>query len=194
MKISEEVISTSTPMSIIDSVEFKDVPADVDTLENENSVNQFAFQVQIYASKDIVTKDGFVVAKAGDKLTNANGKAVAATAYIGVKGDADLNMICDSRDASVVLAWYANVQTGGSNSMFFEDERTKEYPVLDDFAAFLADVDNEKDADNSIKLKDQRKLTSSDASFILSYYAKLSTGSVAGKDTWKGELGDYAKD
>jgi hypothetical protein len=181
-------------MSIIDSVEFKDVPADVDTLENENSVNQFAFQVQIYASKDIVTKDGFVVAKAGDKLTNADGKAVAATAYIGVKGDADLNMICDSRDASVVLAWYANVQTGGSNSMFFEDERTKEYPVLDDFAAFLADVDNEKNADNSIMLKNQRKLTSSDASFILSYYAKVQTGSAATKDTWKGELGDYAKD
>ena len=194
VKLSEEIVSTTAPKSIMDSVEFKDVPADVDTLEKENSVNQFAFQVQIYASKDIVTEDGFVVAKAGDKLTNADGKAVAATAYIGVKGDADLNMICDSRDASVVLAWYANVQTGGSNSMFFEDERTKEYPVLDDFAAFLADVDNEKDADNSIKLKNQRKLTSSDASFILSYYAKVQTGSAAAKDTWKGELGDYAKD
>lgn len=194
VKLSEEIVSTTAPKSIMDSVEFKDVPSDVDTLEKENSVNQFAFQVQIYASKDIVTEDGFVVAKAGDKLTNADGKAVAATAYIGVKGDADLNMICDSRDASVVLAWYANVQTGGSNSMFFEDERTKEYPVLDDFAAFLADVDNEKDADNSIKLKNQRKLTSSDASFILSYYAKVQTGSAAAKDTWKGELGDYAKD
>ena len=114
---------------------FKDVPADIDTLENENSVNQFAFQVQIYASKDIVTKDGFVVAKAGDKLTNADGKAVAATAYIGVKGDANLNGVVEIADATKVLTYYAYI--GASMDAALTADPTSDYEKL---AFFLADV------------------------------------------------------
>ena len=192
--VGEEILVPGEVVDIIDSIEFKDVPADVAKLLTNDGVNQFAAAIQIYASKDITAADGTVVAKAGDKLTNVNGSPVAAPAYIGVKGDANLDMKCDSSDASVVLSWYANSQTGGDTSRFTtENVVVDEYPILDDFAAFLADVDNENDSANYVTLKNARNIDAKDASYILAYYAKVSTGSPAGRDTWNGELGEFGK-
>ncbi len=192
--IKQDVLEAGKLVDITDSVEIKDVPADVAKLLTNDGVNQFAAAIQLYATKDITAADGTEVAKSGDKLTFANGAPVAVTAYIGVKGDANLDMKCDSSDASIVLAWYANSQTGGDTSRFTsENVVVDEYPILDDFAAFLADVDNENDSANYIMLKNERKMNSTDASFILAYYAKVSTGSPAGRDTWNGELGEWGK-
>ena len=198
LEISKELVSETPVTDIAGSVEFKDVPADVYSLVTaDGTVNQFAAQVQLYASKDIVTADGFVVAKAGEKLTNANGSAVSVTAYVGVKGDANLDMKCDSADASDVLAWYAAMQTGGDAEKVQFSSNTilvKANPVLDDFAAFLADVDNENDSRNYVMLKPERKIDSADASNILAYYSAVMTGEEAGRETWNDVLGEYAKD
>ena len=197
LEISKELVSETPVTDIAGSVEFKDVPADVYSLVTaDGTVNQFAAQVQVYASKDIVTADGFVVAKAGEKLTNANGSAVSVTAYVGVKGDANLDMKCDSADASDVLAWYAAMQTGGDAEEVQFSSNTilvKANPVLDDFAAFLADVDNENDSRNYVMLKPERKIDSADASNILAYYSAVMTGKEAGRETWNDVLGEYAK-
>ena len=186
--ISDVKVGESYIQDILSSVEFKDVPADVDKIVNGEDGNQFAGQVQLYASKDIVTQDGFTVAKAGDKIVDMDGKPVTATVYIGVKGDANLDMVCDAVDASIVLAWYAKGQTGQ-----IDDETTfapasnllvKDNPELDNLAAFLADVDNEGDENNHILTKTGRGLNSTDASKILVYYSKVQTGAEPGKATW----------
>ena len=186
--ISDVKVGESYIQDILSSVEFKDVPADVDKIVNGEDGNQFAGQVQLYASKDIVTQDGFTVAKAGDKIVDMDGKPVTATVYIGVKGDANLDMVCDAVDASIVLAWYAKGQTGQ-----ITDETTfapasnllvKDNPELDNLAAFLADVDNEGDDNNHIFTKTERSLNSTDASKILVYYSKVQTGAEPGKATW----------
>ncbi len=194
--VSQEVIIKGDVVDITKSIEFKDVPADVFKLINTDNVNQFAAQIQIYATEDITAADGTVVAKAGDALKNVDGSSVSATAYIGVKGDASLDMKADSIDASVVLAWYAKISTGGvpgeiqfSNN----DLLVQNNPVLDDFAAFLADVDNENDSANYVTLKTARTIDSKDSSNILAYYAQLMTGAKAGRDTWNNVLGEYGK-
>ncbi len=194
--VSQEIIIKGEKVDITKSIEFKDVPADVFKLINTNNVNQFAAQIQIYATEDITAADGTVVAKAGDALKYVDGSPVSATAYIGVKGDASLDMKADSIDASLVLSWYAKVSTGGvpgeiqfSNN----DLLVQNNPVLDDFAAFLADVDNENDSANYVTLKTARTIDSKDSSNILAYYAQLMTGAKAGRDTWNNVLGEYGK-
>ena len=190
--VGEEVLDKGTVVDMTDAVEFKDVPADVFKLINTNNINQFAAQIQLYATKDITAADGRVIAKVGDALKNADGSAVSVTAYIGVKGDADLDMKADSADASTVLIWYANMMTGkkpaetqfSNNTALVQTD-----PMLDEFAAFLADVDNETDIRNYVVLKPERTIGSDDASFILIYYSKLMTGSGAGRETWNETLG-----
>ena len=190
--VGEEVLDKGTVVDMTDAVEFKDVPADVFNLINTNNINQFAAQIQLYATKDITAADGRVIAKVGDALKNADGSAVSVTAYIGVKGDADLDMKADSADASTVLIWYANMMTGkkpaetqfSNNTALVQTD-----PMLDEFAAFLADVDNETDIRNYVVLKPERTIGSDDASFILIYYSKLMTGSGAGRETWNETLG-----
>ena len=195
--LGQDVLVAGELVDITDSVEFKDVPADVfELINSDNTPNQFAAQIQLYATKDITAADGTVVAKAGDALKYADGYGVSATAYIGVKGDADLDMKADASDASVVLAWYAKMMTGSlpadvqfsTNDTFVNLD-----PVLDDFAAFLADVDNENDSANYVSLKSQRTIGSNDASFILSYFAEVMTGKEAGRDTWNSVLGEWGK-
>ena len=187
--ISDVKVGESYIQDILNSVEFKDVPADVDKIVNGEDGNQFAGQVQLYASKDIITQDGFTVAKAGDKIIDIDGKPVTATVYIGVKGDANLDMVCDAVDASIVLAWYAKGQTGQiTDETSFAPASNllvKDNPELDNLAAFLADVDNEGDDNNHIFTKTERSLNSTDASKILVYYSKVQTGAEPGKTTWK---------
>ena len=194
--VSQEVLIKGAYNDLLGRVEFKDVPADVFKLINENNVNQFAAQIQLYATEKIVDADGTVIAEAGEALMNVNGSPVSVTAYIGVKGDASLDMKADSIDASVVLTWYANVQTGGdreTTQFSNNDLLVKSNPVLDDFAAFLADVDNENDSVNYVTLKPARTLDAKDSSYILDYYARIMTGVPSGRDTWNDVLGEYGK-
>ena len=194
--IKQEILEAGEVVDITDSIEFKDVPADVFKLINTEAENQFAAQIQIYATKQIVNANNEVIAEAGEALKNIDGSPVSATAYIGVKGDADLDMVADASDASTALVYYAKISTGAvaSETQFSTNNvLVANDPVLDDFAAFLADVDNENDSNNYVALKPARVIDASDASFILSYYAKISTGRDTGRDTWNDVLGVYGK-
>ena len=65
---------------------------------------------------------------------------------------------------------------------------------LDQFAAFLCDVDNENAADNWYAHKPARKLLATDASFILKMYSSASTGGEVGRTEWNEVLGEkFAK-
>ncbi len=194
--IKQEILEAGEVVDITDSIEFKDVPADVFKLINTEAENQFAAQIQIYATKQIVNANNEVIAEAGEALKNIDGSPVSATAYIGVKGDADLDMVADASDASTALVYYAKISTGAvaSETQFSTNNvLVANDPVLDDFAAFLADVDNENDSNNYVALKPARVIDASDASFILGYYAKISTGRDTGRDTWNDVLGVYGK-
>ena len=105
-------------------------------------------------------------------------------------------MVADAADASTTLVYYAKISTGhlASETQFtINNVLLATDPVLDEFAAFLADVDNEVADDNYSQLKPERIINSGDSSFILSYYSKISTGKETGRDTWNNVLGAYGK-
>ena len=169
---------------------------------------EFAHKVPLFATEDIM--DGArKILSAGDKLVKVNGDDVAVVCYVGVKGDGDLNYKADAKDASLVLKWYSAMSvledpetTVFSNSnqiteLNAEGERVvkENYDEnLDQFAAFLCDVDNENAADNWYALKPARKLLATDASFILKMYSSASTGGEVGRTEWNEVLGEkFAK-
>lgn len=151
------------------TIETVDITPDVDfggaTPESTylRSEIDFTYEIQLYYNSKA--------------LTDADGNAVTAPVYIGVKGDADLNNEVDSLDASIVLSYYARVQTSvtlDKNIRFSQDSE-----ILDEFAAFLADYDaNESDENNSICSKAARSLDALDASSILTFYAEKQTVST----------------
>ena len=136
-------------------------------------------------------------------LSNPNGDNAVFTvpAYIGVKGDADLNNVVNSSDASEVLRFYAANSAGklGSAVLFrgydlsVSDSSDAGYDVyMENLANFLADVDHEPDEysdDNWKKPREDRTMNSSDSSYILAYYAKISSGIPVGSATWDNVLG-----
>jgi hypothetical protein len=129
--------------------------------------NQFLYRVPVYYNGAVAKDD--------------NGNDLTVTAYIGLKGDTDLNNIVDGRDASAVLTYYAKISTEGNTS-----ENTALSPstlvsgnadsTYDDFAAFLSDVkvDGGKEMSRFAR-RAERLIDGRDASSILSYYAKSST-------------------
>ncbi|MCR4889726.1 MAG: hypothetical protein K5979_11205, partial [Ruminococcus sp.] len=150
----------------------------------------------VYATEDIATADGTVVIKKGDTLKDSEGNDLTLTVYIGVKGDANLDGKVGSNDASCILVWYSNMSTGANpaETTFSTSELVKDDALLDEFAAFLSDVNNENDENNFSETKGDRQLLATDATFILTMYSKASTGAEMDRDTWNEVLGDtYAK-
>lgn len=203
--VDVKVITKGQAINITDSVDFgKQTPANV-FVDGEY---KFAHEILLYATEDIKNGDQ-VIAKAGDKLVQANGDEVTVIAYVGVKGDGDLNFMADSRDASLVLTWYAKMSTGGDpdTEIFSNSDLITEYdadgnrvlkaefdPMLDQLAAFLCDTDNENAEDNWYALKPARKIDAKDASFILKMYSWASTGEEPNRTTWNEVLGEnFAK-
>ena len=128
-----------------------------------------------------------------------DGTPVTMTVYIGVKGDANLDNIADAKDASAVLAYYADVQTGKKpedSSISGNSDK-----ALENLGAFLADVDmNENSADNFANEKTtannkngKRLVDAKDASTILNFYASKQTSTKDAYDIWKAILGDYIR-
>ncbi|MDE7225394.1 MAG: hypothetical protein K2N49_00815, partial [Ruminococcus sp.] len=199
--VDEDIITKGTPVDITNSFSIKNTPAGVYNTALENGAKQFVHNVPLYATKDIIDEaTGTVIATANQQIRYFNGAPVGITAYVGVKGDADFDLKADSTDASAVLVWYALASTSGGNpeklenAQFSSANLVKDDPLMDDFAAFLCDVDNENSADNwRAKKKPARKVDSGDASFILVYYGKVSTGTDPGRDTWNDVLGDWGK-
>ncbi len=180
------VEAQNTPVELnLDDIDFGDQ-------KPENSYTPgssiFAHQITLYAKNDI---DAIGV-KAGEPLTKIAGNYVSVTAYIGVKGDADLDHIADATDASAVLVYYSAIMTGGKpEETQFSNSPLVEAPgdMLDEFAAFLCDVDAEftpedRVADNWKNRKPMRFIDSSDASYILACYSSVMTGSEPNRATW----------
>ena len=113
-------------------------------------------------------------------LTDADGKAITVEAYIGVRGDADLDNTANAVDASVVLTYYAKLQTGGkaARTQLSTSSLVKAASdIYDDFAAYLADVyydvENGVTFDNlTDKATRKNTINAVDASSILQFYAK----------------------
>ena len=113
-------------------------------------------------------------------LTDADGKAITVEAYIGVRGDADLDNTANAVDASVVLTYYAKLQTGGkaARTQLSTSPLVKAASdIYDDFAAYLADV--YYDVENGVifdnltdKATRKNTINAADASSILQFYAK----------------------
>ncbi len=190
--VGDTIIKKGAEVAIGDKVDFgTQVPRNV----YDPGVSEFAHQIDIYATEDITAADGTVIGKKGEILKNRNGSNVTVTAYVALKGDGNLDNFADAVDASLCLTWYANMSTGGDaeKTQFSSSFLVKGVDdILDDFTAFLCDVDNEKSATNWIDRKPARIIDAKDASFILSYYAMNSTGSDGGKAVWHDVLGEYA--
>ena len=141
----------------------------------ENFANNFAYDIPVYYGTE--------------QMLDENGNPVTVKAYIGVKGDTNLDFIVDGRDASFTLTYYAKVST-----VNYEEATTAISPApfitgaddpLDDLAAFLSDVNtNEWSAENWKLAREERNLDGRDASGILTFYARSSAadGEYAGLD------------
>ena len=168
----------------------------VNTYNKENFV--FAYQVPVIAEEDITDADGNVILAKGQALKDDKGEDITVTTYIGVKGDANFDGDVDSTDSSAVLNWYANASTGADLSTLqfvydvnpyieaaVENNDLETAEMYDNFAAFLCDIDEEYTNPNNFSLtKANRTMDSTDASFILGYYANISTGDPLGRATW----------
>ena len=137
----------------------------------------------------------------GAALTDKDGKPVTVTAYIGVKGDTDLDNVANASDASLVLKYYAEIQTGAapeSTKLIANNNDAN----LENLSAFLSDVDkDEYDADNwktdkttANNNNGKRAVDASDASSILSFYAEQQVNvDRAAYDIWKQIFPDKVK-
>ena len=94
---------------------------------------------------------------------------VKSLVYVAVKGDADLNGRVEINDASEVLEYYAK-RAAGFDVMLLEEPVHIHYEYL---AYFLADVDTESTAGQNTE---NNRLEISDASNILTYYARSAAG------------------
>ncbi len=182
-------------------LDFAATPGEVFDDMEESGVKQFKHNVAVVAIMDITAANGTVIAKAGEPLKTLEGDELTIEVYVGVKGDADLNLKADSSDASTILVWYskasttsdkselANVQFSNSSLVNIEED-----VMLDEFAAFLADVNADDEDGNKTNVKVERKIDASDASYIQVYYGLVSTGKGdADWDTWNKVLNKVAE-
>ena len=131
----------------------------------------------------------------GDALLDEDGNAITAEAYIGKRGDVTLDNIITVSDATYMLTAYTkiNAVTGAVDAntvLFTRDVLTKDpASVLDQFAAFLGDVDCNI-TDNFQATKDQRAIIATDATYILSASVKLNSNYTGTeKALWEEILG-----
>jgi len=101
-----------------------------------------------------------------------DGNAITAEAYIGKRGDVTLDNILSASDASSMLIAYTKISAGTGavdpDTILFTRETMTTDPagVLDQFAAFLGDVDCNI-TDNWKAKKNERAIIGADASYIL---------------------------
>lgn len=199
--IDRERVQGGRSISISKSrLSFAATPGEVYDEMEESGVKQFRHEIAVVANEDILAANGAVIAKAGEALKDIEGNELKIVAYVGVKGDADLNLKADSSDAATVLVWYSKVSTLEDKDMVSQIQfsnsdlvNIEEDAMLDEFAAFLADVNNDDAEDNKTTLKSDRRIDASDASFIQVYYGLVSTGSDASWDTWNKVLKKVAE-
>ena len=160
----EEVSGLDTPQSV-----FREAAS-----ISEVTIDNYRYLVNVYYD--------------GNQLFYADGTPVTFYAYIGVKGDANLDSQVLSTDASAVLKYYAQVSTGkGKDDVLVggENKLVVANPELDQLAAFLADVDKDVYSEGNWKTeKIDRDIVSTDASAILKFYALNSTTVADKNEAW----------
>ncbi|MBQ3139586.1 MAG: hypothetical protein IJB68_08795, partial [Ruminococcus sp.] len=135
----------------------------------------------------------------GEPLYLEDGTRVVVTAYIGVKGDSNLDNKVDSSDATNALAYYAAIMTGSKAEETrltpAENEIVNAHPELDVLGKFLVDVDLDCYSKNNWNLKHNRTIDSSDASWVLTFYANVMTSTqLPAYDNWIMTLGGSYKE
>ena len=141
------------------------------------------YDVQLYVNGTPLTSSEEL---GTDEAGNPIYKPMTVTAYIGVKGDADLNNTVDANDASNLLTYYAQKQTDVANPVLYsaEDEN------LEQLACFLADTDKDVYSEGNWNTdKANRNLDANDASNILTFYSYVQTGSSDAKNNWDTIIG-----
>ena len=141
------------------------------------------YDVQLYVNGTPLTSSEEL---GTDEAGNPIYKPMTVTAYIGVKGDADLNNTVDAGDASNILTYYAQKQTSVANPVLYsaEDEN------LEQLACFLADTDKDVYSEGNWNTdKANRNLDANDASNILTFYSYVQTGSLDAKNNWDTIIG-----
>ena len=141
------------------------------------------YDVQLYVNGTPLTSSEEL---GTDEAGNPIYKPMTVTAYIGVKGDADLNNTVDANDASNILTYYAQKQTDVANPVLYsaEDEN------LEQLACFLADTDKDVYSEGNWNTdKANRNLDANDASNILTFYSYVQTGSSDAKNNWDTIIG-----
>ena len=151
-----------------------------------------------YEGEDITAPDGTVLLANGAALANEAGEKITVKAYIGVKGDANLDNKVDAVDASAILTYYATLLTGQSaeETVLSTSQLAKNDPAYEQFAAFLADV-NAPLSDRA-KTKEDRgtELNSIDSSYILTFAADRAAtenekyNTLTDKELWELVLGN----
>jgi uncharacterized coiled-coil DUF342 family protein len=173
------VYSDGTDETVVDT----DITADVDFngatpantyvyTEGSSFSENFIYDVPVYYN--------------GEALTLEDGSDAVITAYIGVKGDVDLNGVADGVDSSFILQYYAQIQTGATpEETPVVEKNSFTDPELENLVAFLGDVSvDEKSEDNfktakteENRVNETRRLDGVDSSFVLQFYAESQTSS-----------------
>ena len=187
----------------VDGIKIKEVLTDGTENDLTVDLSQITFKEQVSgkdnpmeAYREEQTDFTYIVdvLYGGKALETADGKPLTFKAYIGVKGDSNLDNKADAKDASNALGFYAAASTKAENvstdSISLNPESTeiiKNNPDLDldQFGAFLVDVDKDVyDADNWKTTKSGRVIDAKDASAILKYYSIVSTGETDRQKAW----------
>ena len=137
----------------------------------------------------------------GEPVYLEDGTRAVVTAFIGVKGDSNLDNKVDSMDATNVLAYYADIMTGGDvntstiNPDYDKNTITAQERYLDTLGKFLADVDLDCYSKDNWNLGCNREISSGDASSILAFYANVMTNrDLPAYDNWIMTLGENYKE
>ena len=148
----------------------------------KKETTDFHYNVNVtFEGETIVDKDGKQVIAKGTQLRDKDGNIASVEAYIGLKGDANLDNIVDGNDGTAVLSYYAKVstkETKAANTVLSDSTLVNGNPasLYDDFAAFLSDVIvDEESPITRFASKTNRNIDGKDGSTILAYYAKAVT-------------------
>lgn len=127
----------------------------------------------------------------GKAVKEAVGVPATIRAYIGVKGDANLDGYADAVDASQVLSYYTKVSGGkGAYDINLSQSALATNPrnEYEEFAAFLCDVNPDADPPvTRLARKGDRILDAVDASQILRFYTLRSiedNDAKSNKEVW----------
>ncbi|MBQ6944232.1 MAG: cellulose-binding protein CttA-related protein, partial [Ruminococcus sp.] len=169
MVIAKYVIENGNPVAFDSSkVTFEDTVNGGSTpmAAYRETQTDFTYKLNVfYDGKPVYLKDG----------TRA-----VATAYIGVKGDANLDNVADAVDASYALVYYAKIMTGQKpEETNLNDPNVNELvankPELDLLGKLLVDVNNDCYSKANWSLGHDRVIDATDASFVLVFYSKVMT-------------------